>query len=348
MNHQKIQTIMSGECKCPCQSVARAALAAAACPYAAAMKLRRWAYGKSLLKSKAVDVPVICVGNITTGGTGKTPMVAWLVEHLKAKGLTPAILTRGYKATEGKSDEAELLKKLTGVNVVVNADRIAGARAAIDAGADVLVMDDGFQHRRLRRDLDIVLIDATNPFGFGWCLPRGLLREPMSAMADASAVVITRADRVDAQAIDAIEKRISRYAPQAIVCHAAHTAESFIDSDGDAHHLDSLAGKDVFAFCGIANPNPFFAGLGDLGVNIAGEHSLPDHVRYCPDLIDGLNKLARNCSAGALVTTEKDATKLDPSKFELPLWTLSVRMQITAGAEDLLALVDKSISSIAR
>ncbi len=347
MDPQKIHDIMSGQRRGPIDSLARAGLSLAASPYAAAMKLRRWAYGKSLLKSTAVDVPVICVGNVTTGGTGKTPMVAWLVEHLKAKGLSPAILTRGYKATDGASDEADLLAKLTSVPVVINPDRIAGARTAIEAGANVLVMDDGFQHRRLKRDLDIVLVDATNPFGFGHCLPRGLLREPLSALADAGAVVITRADRVDEQALQSIENKVVRFAPKAIICQAAHKAEAFIDSDGDTHSLDTLAGKDVFAFCGIANPKPFFAGLADLGVNVAGEYSLPDHVRYCPDLIAGLNKLARECSAGAIVTTQKDATKLFSSGFDLPLWKLSVRMQVTARSSELIDMIDASVSSIA-
>ncbi len=344
MDPQTIHDIMSSRRRGALDTIARAGLSVAACPYASVMKLRRWAYGKSLLKSTAVDVPVICVGNITTGGTGKTPMVAWLVEHLKARGLTPAILTRGYKAVGGISDEANLLSKLTGVNVVVNPDRIAGARLAIDEGADVLVMDDGFQHRRLQRDMDIVLVDATNPFGFGHCLPRGLLREPLSALADASAIVITRADRVDAQAIEAIEKRIARFAPQAVICRAAHKAESFIDSDGRAHSLDALAGEDVFAFCGIANPKPFFAGLVDLGVNLVGEVSLADHVQYTAELIGRLDSQARSSGAGAIVTTQKDATKLDAGKFELPIWTLSVRMQVTDRADELIEMVDGVVS----
>ncbi|MCY2924491.1 MAG: tetraacyldisaccharide 4'-kinase, partial [Planctomycetota bacterium] len=130
-------------------------------PYAGAVRLRRWAYRKGLLHSHKAGVPVVCVGNLTAGGTGKTPMVAWVVKHLREQGRRPAILTRGYKAHRGISDEAELLKAVTGADVVVQADRVAGAAGAIAAGADVCVMDDGYQHLRLRRDFSIVLLDAT-------------------------------------------------------------------------------------------------------------------------------------------------------------------------------------------
>ncbi|RLG28969.1 tetraacyldisaccharide 4'-kinase, partial [Methanosarcinales archaeon] len=178
MDTEQVRDIMSGRRRGVGAAALRAAAAVASCPYAAAMRLRRWAYRKGVLSSRSARAGVICVGNITTGGTGKTPMVAWVVDRLAQAGKTPAILTRGYRSAEGGSDEAALLKRLTGAAVVVNPDRAAGAKQALAGGADVLVMDDGFQHLRLRRDLDVVLIDATNPFGFGRCLPRGMLREP--------------------------------------------------------------------------------------------------------------------------------------------------------------------------
>ena len=177
-----MREIMSGRRRGAGASLLRAALATVAGPYAGTMWLRRWMYRRALLPSRRAKVPVICIGNITTGGTGKTPMVAWVVGRLKAAGCNPAILTRGYRPAAGQSDEAELLKHLCDAPVVINGDRPAGAAQAVAGGADVLVMDDGFQHRRLRRDMDVVLIDATNPFGYGHCLPRGLLREGPSAL----------------------------------------------------------------------------------------------------------------------------------------------------------------------
>ena len=347
MDQQTVREILSGRRRGLAAVAARAGLAVAACPYAAAMKLRRWAYGKSLLKSRSVDVPVICVGNITTGGTGKTPLVARLVEHLKSIGCSPAILTRGYKGSGGASDEADLLAKLTGVNVIVKADRVAGARDAIEAGANVLVMDDGFQHRRLRRDLDIVLIDASEPFGYGHCLPRGLLREPLSALADAGAIVITRSDRVNAGLLASLEGKLRRLAPQAVITRAVHEPAALLDGQGSERDLGELSGMDAFAFCGLANPGPFFAGLADLGANLAGTAELDDHVQYTAAIIDRINRQAADSGAAALVTTEKDATKLAAAKFDLPLYMLSVRVKLTAGREELLGLVDRLVSSIA-
>ena len=184
--------IMSGRRRGAVPALLRGAGWVLSKPYAGLLWLRRRLYRLGLLGAYKPAVPVISIGNITTGGTGKTPMVVWVVRWLKSAGLQPAILTRGYKAVDGRADEAEMLWQATGVPVVAEADRVDAARSAVAGGAEVLVLDDGFQHLRLRRDLDIVLIDATNPFGFGHCLPRGLLREPVSALGDADAVDLRR------------------------------------------------------------------------------------------------------------------------------------------------------------
>ncbi|MFW6062423.1 MAG: tetraacyldisaccharide 4'-kinase, partial [Planctomycetota bacterium] len=222
MDQQSVIEIMSGQRSGAKARVTRGLLHAASMPYAVAMRARRRAYRAGLLGSVGVDVPVICVGNLTAGGTGKTPMVAWVIRELDAAGKTPAVLSRGYKAVDGQSDEAELLKAVCRVPVVMDPDRVAGARRAIEGGADVLVMDDGFQHRRLRRDLDIVLIDATNPFGFDHVLPRGLLREPPSALRYAGAVVVTRSDMISAEQLDALLERLAALAPGATLHTAVH------------------------------------------------------------------------------------------------------------------------------
>jgi len=223
-------------------------------PYGAVMRLRRWAYNRGILTSHHVKVPVICVGNITTGGTGKTPMVKWVVDQLLERGKSPAILTRGYKSVDGKSDEAELLAQLTGVPVVINPDRVAGARHAIKSGANVIVMDDGFQHLRLQRDLDIVLIDAMDPFGHNACLPCGLLREPKTALRAAGAIVITRCENQSPEALENLQDQLTRLAPQAILAQAIHAPVGIIDHNGNSLPLDALAGRKVVAFCGVGNP----------------------------------------------------------------------------------------------
>ncbi len=304
--------------------------------YGEAMRLRRWAFRCGLRRSYAPGIPVVCVGNLTVGGTGKTPMVAYVVRQLQAMGRTPMILTRGYKSTDGQSDEAMLLEALTGATVIVNPDRVSGAAEAVGKGADVLVMDDGFQHVRLRRDLNVVLIDATNPFGGGWCLPAGLLREPLGALRQAGVVVITRSDQVDAATCDAIEQKLRRKTAAPIL-RASHAPTEFRNLTGDSAPLDSLTNQPVAAFCGLGNPDGFFTTLGTLGVQLAATTHCPDHATYTPELMAQLESLAVEAGAGALVTTEKDGVKLRPEWFTIPLWQLAVEMQFAGGDAPLAA-----------
>jgi tetraacyldisaccharide 4'-kinase len=300
------------------------------------MRLRRWAYRRGLLPAAAAEAPVICVGNLTAGGTGKTPMAAWVAARLLEAGRRPAILTRGYKPAGGRSDEAELLRRLCEAAVVVGADRVAGARAAVAAGADALVMDDGFQHLRLRRDLDVVLIDATRPFGFGRCLPRGLLREPPAALRDAGAVVVTRSDAVSVEALARLRGRLSGLAPAAGVHAAVHEPAALLDDRGRQHPPDALAGRRAFAFCGLGNPEPFFALLGRLGVRLAGRRALDDHVAYTPAVLAALRQAAGACDADVAITTQKDAVKLPAAALPRAVWQLAVRMKILDGREALV------------
>ncbi|MCD4699021.1 MAG: tetraacyldisaccharide 4'-kinase [Phycisphaerae bacterium] len=311
-----------------------------ASPYAGLMRLRRWAYRKGIRKTLAADVPVICVGNITVGGTGKTPMVAWVVEQLKQAGRKPAILTRGYKAVGGRSDEAELLKRLTGVPVIINPDRASGAQKAIAGGADVLVMDDGFQHLRLGRDLDIVLIDATRPFDGGVCLPAGRLREPLTALRDAHAIVITRSDTVPAEKLNNLRKRLACLAPQASIHTAVHKPARIIDENGVELLPDALYGRKVCAFCGIGNPEGFFATLTDIGARIAERVVFGDHIDYGPSEMERITAAADSSGAETVVTTAKDRIKIDNlSSLPRPLWTLEVEMRIIEGEQSLAEMI---------
>jgi tetraacyldisaccharide 4'-kinase len=304
-------------------------------PYAGIMRVRRWAYRRGLLPGRSAGVPVICVGNLTTGGTGKTPMVAWTVRRLREAGRTAAILTRGYKAVRGMSDEAELLRKLTGANVVVNPDRVAGAKTAVTGGADVLVMDDGFQHLRLRRDLDIVLIDATFPFGGGCCLPLGRLREPVAALRDADAIVVTRCDQVSLKQWEDLRNFFTGRFPNKLFAAAAHKPVGVKDEKGEFHAPQALAGKSVFAFCGIGNPDGFLQNIVELEAAVVGSLALPDHVDYTARRIEEINRSAEKCDVDILLTTEKDAVKLAGADLDKPLWQVAVEMDLIEGAEAL-------------
>ena len=355
MDQAKAHRVLSGAGGGAGGAILRAGLLVASAPYALLVRARRWAHrnrlipGDSLAKYKRPGsghpIRVISVGNLTTGGTGKTPMVAWVAHRLKAMGLRPGVLLRGYKADEGGSDEARLLRELCGgCPVVANPDRLAGAQEAMAAGAEVMVLDDGFQHLRLRRDLDIVLIDATNPFGYGWCLPRGLLREPAGALCDATDVVITRSDAVSADALSALRAKLAMLAPQAGLHIAIHKPMHFLEGE-KTHPLSEIAGKKVFAFCGIGNPEAFFKTLESLGATVAGKMELDDHIHYTDDVIRSVRENASGCGAEVLVTTQKDGVKITSPETGLPLWELAVEMELVDGEATLAEKIKHVCSS---
>lgn len=278
--------------------------------YGLAMRLRRAAYANALFRSTAVPVPVISVGNLTAGGSGKTPMTILLAQTLAARGFTPAILLRGYRqSATGLSDEAVLYRtRLPQAVVEVNPDRRAGARNAIGRGADIILMDDGMQHLKLARDLDIVLIDATSPWGGGNTIPGGLLREPTSALAAAGAVVITRSNQAAAGTVAALKAEIVRLAPGALVLTARHRPTRLHTLDATPLPLETLSGKNVVAISGIARPEAFHKTLQEIGAIIIDSICGADHLHFNREHIDAAMKTAADRNA-VVVTTEKDRAK---------------------------------------
>jgi len=344
VDQQDLREIMSGRRRGVGAALLRASAWPASRLYGAAVGLRRGLYRVGVLRGRRVEAPVISVGNITTGGTGKTPMVVWVVERLRALGRRPAVLLRGYKARDGRSDEAELLWNRTGAAVVADPDRAAAAAAAVDAGADALVLDDGFQHLRLRRDLDIVLIDATCPFGYGHPLPRGMLRERPAALRDAHAVVVTRADLVDPEALGALRRRIRRLAPNASLHEAGHVPSAVVVRAGRHLPPAALAGKRVCAFCGIGNPEAFFASLAAAGAEVVARVAFDDHTAYGPAEAARIAEAVGD--AEVLVTTAKDRVKIDqPADLPAPLWTVQIEIGLTAGEAELLEKIRGAIGT---
>ncbi|HSU68635.1 MAG TPA: tetraacyldisaccharide 4'-kinase, partial [Tepidisphaeraceae bacterium] len=219
---QRIKRIMSGEACGVGPALVRSVLAIAEPFYSAAARLRNHSFDSGRKTVKSLPRPVISIGNVTTGGTGKTPAVRWLAERLRDEGRHVAILSRGYKSVDaGLGDELTMLDRALNapgkpaVLVRANPDRfIAGTRLLEQAPeTNVFILDDGFQHRRLARNLDIVLINALEPFGFDHVLPRGMLREPLTSLRRADAIVVTHCDRVSAEAIGSVESTIRRYHP---------------------------------------------------------------------------------------------------------------------------------------
>lgn len=324
----------------PLLGACRVALWPPSCLYSAAARLRNVLYDRGLLGARSVELPVISVGNITAGGTGKTPFVAWLARFLKLRRRSPAILSRGYGRDRevGIDDENRMLGSLVpGVPVVVNPDRLEGARVAIEAGqADVLILDDGFQHRRIARDLDVVLLDALMPFGGGRQLPLGYLREPVSGLRRAHLVVLTRTDLVTRDRVEELQRRVSRYVDEENVVCAAHQPSEVValrpGGGRQQAELGRLSSGRWAAFCGIGNPEAFRQTLLAQGVELAGLHVYPDHHRYRRADLQALMRAAAARGCEGLVTTEKDAAKVERflgAGAPLPVLVLRVKMAFT-------------------
>jgi tetraacyldisaccharide 4'-kinase len=281
--------------------------------------------------------PVVSVGNITTGGTGKTPVVRWLCERLRTAGERPAVLMRGYGAKVGEpADEEAMLAGLLNrpdlppVIVHAEADRHAGGQAVLAAHRDVsvFVMDDGFQHRRLAREFDLVLLDACEPFGFGHVLPRGLLREPLSGLGRADAFLITRADQ--GADIEQIVKRVREYNSAAPVYRCVHAHVGLRSREDVLHQMTALLGMRVFVFAGIGNPEAF----GRQFTGMAAHRWFGDHRAYTRRDVATILEDAERARADLIVTTEKDWVKIAPlleGPTEIPIWRaeLAVRFEGT-------------------
>jgi tetraacyldisaccharide 4'-kinase len=310
--------------------------------YGSVSFLRARAYRAGLLKQSRLNGTVISVGNLTTGGTGKTPMVLRIAQRLLAEGKRPGILTRGYRGDsssskgetglpDSASDEVKLLKARLGESVAfgVGPDRFARGSELARQGVKWFILDDGFQHLALARDVDIVLVDATNPFGGGHLLPAGHLREPRSALARADAVVITRAN-----SSPAIEAAIRRDFNGPIF-YARPNLESIMDyATGEAVSETLFRREKCFAFCGIGNPVAFVANLKEWGISVAGSRFFRDHHRYTPGDISEILAEAHQSGAAAAICTEKDTFNLPLSGWHgLRLVYCRIALEVDKGDE---------------
>jgi tetraacyldisaccharide 4'-kinase len=394
MNYeQSYRKLISGQSSGFGACLLRFFLRIAAIGYSLAVRLRNFLYSKGLLKVHHVDSAVLCVGNITVGGTGKTPLVVWLCNlitqnpKLKTQNCRCAILTRGYKARAQenknfKDEIAILADSCPEAEVIVNPDRVAGAAEATDkSAAEVLIMDDGFQHRRLARDLDIVAIDVTQPFGYGKMLPAGLLREPVSSLKRAGAVVITRCDQVTEAQLNELEQKLQATNPDIVIAKSIHAAVSVkypepsvipakagiqkdnkkMDSclrracpvlDTGNDNIEQLKGKKVFAFCGIGNPDAFLNTIKNLGAELAGSKIYDDHYHYTDACLADISERAGELGADLILTTQKDWTKvISNSKFPIsksksppPFAYLAIEIKFLSGEDKLTALIKDTLA----
>lgn len=318
-------------------------LRAPALIYGAVVVARRAAYDSGIAPATRLAVPVVSIGNLTAGGTGKTPAAVWLVRELARRGRKPGLLSRGYGAASGaENDEARLLARLVpDVPHVQDPRRARGGAALVARGVESIVLDDGFQHRRLARDLDLVLVDATRPWGLPGVggaepvcalLPRGLLREPRSSLARADAIVVTRSDQVAPGELEALERELLHFAAGRPLARAVHAPRALVDADGRERDPRVLAGVEIDVVSALGNPQALERTLGSLGALVREHRVFPDHHHY------GRADLAGLGSARPLVTSGKDAVKLAPLGIAHS-W-LDVEFRITSGAAPLAALLD--------
>jgi len=334
------------------ERIARGTLAAVSLVYGAGVRLRNAGYDCGLFPVHRLPCRVVSVGNLTVGGTGKTPTVMTIAAALRAAGERVCIVLRGYRGagtgarvvSDGRNirlswreagDEAVLLAQcLPGVPVVVGADRVAAGRLAIaEFRPETILLDDGFQHRRIHRDRDLVLVDATDPFGGEWLLPRGRLRESVRGLRRADAILVTRADQ--ATDLEGVVRRLAAAAPGRPIARGTYRACRLRElGSGRGHAVTAIRGKRVLAVSGIANPHGFHGTLERLGAVLVDRVVFRDHHPFESNDRRRIAGAAQASGAEWIVTTEKDAVRLVPDDPDgVPILVLGVDLEVGGGAE---------------
>lgn len=346
---RSVRTRVAREWESPRAPAAAGALASG---YRGLLRAREWFYRQQVLRSRTLPCAVVSIGNLTVGGTGKTPAVEHAARTLADLGARPAIVSRGYgRRTTGvrvvadgravllgpheAGDEPFLLaRRLPGVPVVVGASRYEAARLALDRfGVSAVVVDDGFQHRSLVKDVEVVLVRAASPLGNGLVLPAGPLREPVTALGRADLIVATAPD--GCESVAEVEALAARHAPGIPVLAARHQPVEVWEAGGaERRPAAHLAGRRLLGFAGIAWPAGFRRTLESMGVALAGFEAFPDHVWYRREDVERLCDRALAAGAEGLVTTEKDGVRLsDLPRAPVPLYVLGVRFALCGGDE---------------
>ena len=311
--------------------------------YSLGIYVRNKKYTQKSKSVTQVSVPVISIGNLTTGGTGKTPMVIWVCRKLRNANHRVAVVSRGYGSKTNDAgvampnDEAlEMQHRLPDVPQLQDPDRIKSALIAIEElETECIVLDDGFQHRRLHRDLDVVLIDATNPLGYGYVLPRGLLREPVKNLKRADVVVVTRCEQAESKKIDSIINTIQSHCKDdCIVCQCQTVATTWIQYDGQSTAIEQMSDEPVFACCAIGNPESFLATARQASPNIVGSHFFDDHHQYSRSDLEQIVAMAQQSGASRVICTHKDLVKIAVNQFGgVPIFALQADIRFISGED---------------
>jgi tetraacyldisaccharide 4'-kinase len=311
--------------------------------YGFAVRIVDWCYISGIRRVHKASVPVVSVGNITLGGTGKTPFAVFLALYLERKGKKPSVLTRGY----GSDERRMLVDELPDIPVFVGQDRVKSAKAAANDGRDVLVLDDGFQHKRIARDLDILMLDSESLFGNGALFPRGVLREPIPTIKRADILVLSKIDKIDEAKKKELMHELGSIAPEKLIVTSRHKPVCFNDVTGAAYPVDYFKDEKILVFSGIADPGYLAASLKTLGADVALELNFADHHTYTQRDIGTIYKAVLDRKIEKIVTTKKDYVKLqhlDTSYFEEKLFILDIEIEIVDNREAFFARLDSVIS----
>ena len=332
--------------------------------YGIIVRIRNYCFTVGIFKQNRLPCTVISVGNIVVGGTGKTPAVAAIAKLLQNKGFQVTILLRGYKrrsseemtvvsdgenrlcSREESGDEADMLaRQLPNIPIIVGKQRYLTGKTALDRfKSDVIILDDGFQHRQLARDLDILTIDATQPYGTGTgaLLPIGTLREPISAMQRADIILLTRTDAVSTNIGD-LKAELNQLAPNTPILESIHQPTSLYWLYHTDKHtkmpVENLTEKRLLAVCGIGNPDAFVATLEKYNPEAVELFAFPDHHVYTESDFQQIEHQMQQCEAEWVVTTQKDEQKLASFPTELPIVVLAVELVITDGEGALMKVL---------
>jgi tetraacyldisaccharide 4'-kinase len=335
----EFRELVSGRRRGLAASLLRFGLWLAEIPYTLVVGWRNRRYDRGIVPTHRIPAPVVSVGNLTLGGTGKTPMVQWIAQWLRQHDIRVTVVSRGYGAETGsQNDEArELEERLPDVPHVQNPDRVSGALMAVEEfDCQMIVLDDAFQHRRIARDFDLVLLDASEPFGFDHVFPRGTLREPAVNLRRADFVVLSRSDLLNADQRSAIRERVSQLAPNAGWAEVVHAPQSLRNASGEIQSLDSLVGVPVAAFCGIGNPAGFRHTLQSCGYQVIAVREFADHYRYTRTDVDALMAWAESLPVKAILCTYKDLVKLGVDRLgNRPLWAVTIGLEFLVGRVEL-------------
>ncbi len=360
---QKVESVIAGETR---HGLLPSVLSGLSLLYSGIMQGRALLYERGILQARTLPCPVISVGNLTAGGTGKTPMTIFLADALQRKGYRVAIISRGYRGgaekTGGIVSDGETLKmnpatagdepwmmakKLKGIPVLVGQNRFAsGMRAVRRFAPDVILLDDAFQHLRLNRNINLVLMDSRHPLGNGYVLPRGPLREPVTALKRADAILLTRSDAGPPSAGE--WNRLPKGCPVFRTVHWPCIAEIMPRNQESASPPpEVLQGRRVFAFSGIADNGGFQKTIRQLGGILAGSAEFPDHYAYSAQDLTRIDQNARQAGAEFLVTTEKDRVRLSgPQLWSLDLAVIGIGISFPEREDEFLRFVIGNLSGV--